>query len=260
MAKQYHIALEKGDVGRYVLLPGDPGRCEAIAAHLDEARFVTQHREYCTWTGTLEGVPVSVTSTGIGGASTAIAVEELRRVGADTFLRVGTCGGMQPDIDVNDLVIATAAIRFDGTSREYLPVEFPAVAHPDAVAALREAAAGLPAPCHMGVVQCKDSFYGQHAPETMPIAGELLAKWEAWKRGGCLASEMESATLFILGSVYRLRTGAVLAVAGNQERYDSFVKEGGKPKPFDGPEPAIRAGVEAVRILIHRDRQSALHQ
>ena len=268
MAKQYHIELEEGDVGRYVLLPGDPGRCESIAARFDDAHFVAMHREYCTYTGTLDGVRVSVTSTGIGGASTAIAVEELYRIGADTFIRVGTCGAMQPEIPVNDIIIASAAIRFDGTSKEYMPIEFPAVAHFDVLKALDEAArtvmTGLGG-SHMGVVQCKDSFYGQHCPQRMPVAPELLYKWNAWIQGGCLASEMESATLFILGSILRLRTGAVLAVAGNQSQGAGVarsVRDAGNDAPSDnktepmeflGTEPAIRTAIEALRLLIKKD-------
>ncbi|MDR1569652.1 MAG: uridine phosphorylase [Oscillospiraceae bacterium] len=263
MAVQYHIACRRGDVGRYVLLPGDPGRCAEIADHFDNPRFISSHREYVTYTGELDGEPVSVVSTGIGGPSTAIAVEELVRCGADTFIRVGTCGGMQPDIPVNDVVIASAAIRFDGTSKEYMPVEFPAVAHYEVLRALDKASGAGERPAHIGVVQCKDSFYGQHDPRRMPIRDELVAKWQAWIEGGCLASEMESATLFILGSVLRLRTGAVLAVAGNQglgtgvaRTVASEAKEGGgqSQTEFRGAEPAIRVAVEALRILIRKDR------
>lgn len=263
MAKQYHIDIAPGDVGRYVLLPGDPGRCEAIARHFDGARHVAQHREYNTYTGSLDGIPVSVVSTGIGGPSTAIAVEELARCGADTFIRVGTCGGMQPHVLVNDIVIASAAIRFDGTSKEYMPVEFPAVADFGVLTALSEAAFASGRQAHIGVVQCKDSFYGQHDPSRMPIRGELLAKWQAWIDGGCLASEMESATLFILGSIMRLRTGAVLAVAGNQSLGSGIainIRDGNDPaappppQDFFGPEPAIAAAVEALRILIRKDK------
>jgi uridine phosphorylase len=245
---QYHVALKKGDIGRYVLLPGDPGRCESIAAHFDNPRHIASHREYVTYTGTLDGASVSVTSTGIGGASTAIAVEELIRCGADTFIRVGTCGGMQPDVAVNDVVIAQAAIRFDGTSKEYIPVEFPAVAHYGVLRALDQAAAISGYNTHIGVVQCKDSFYGQHEPERMPARDMLLSKWRAWTEAGCLASEMESATLFILGSVLKARTGAVLIVAGNQ------VNRKGLPGvEFLGPEPAIKVAVDALRILIKND-------
>ena len=140
---QYHVRLKSGDVGRYVLLPGDPGRCEQIASYLDGARPVAYNREYRTYTGTLLGEKVSVTSTGIGGPSTAIAVEELVKVGADTFIRVGTCGGMNENVLPGSIVIASGAIRAEGTSREYLPIDFPAVAHHQVVCALEQAARAL---------------------------------------------------------------------------------------------------------------------
>jgi len=244
--KQYHIQCGAGDVGEYVLLPGDPGRCSAIARHFNNSVLVASNREYVTYTGTLEGVKVSVVSTGIGGASTAIAVEELVRIGARTFIRVGTCGGMSLDVKVNDIVIANSAIRFDGTTKEYMPVEFPAVADYTVLNALVKAAEQNACRYHIGVVHCKDSFYGQHEPETKPIWYELVNKWEAWKKGGALASEMESSTLFILGSILKIRTGTVLAVAGNQERRKMNLQD----EDFMGTEKAIEIAVNALRLLI----------
>lgn len=249
---QYHIQMKPGDVGRYVLLPGDPGRCEQIASHFDNARLVAYNREYKTYTGTLLGEKVSVTSTGIGGPSTAIAVEELAEIGADTFIRVGTCGGMAREVAPGSIVIASGAIRAEGTSREYLPLEFPAVATHQVTCALEQAAKSLGLTHHIGVVQCKDSFYGQHAPETQPISEELLRRWSAWIKGGCLASEMESSTLFILGNVRRLRTGTVLLVCANQERR----KQGICDPDFHDTEPALKTAVEAVRLLIAEERDS----
>ena len=185
---QYHIGIRHGEVGKYVILPGDPKRCAKIAKYFDNAELVADSREYITYTGYLDGVKVSVTSTGIGGPSAAIALEELVKSGADTFLRVGTCGGMQPEIMGGDIVVATGAIRMEGTSREYAPIEFPAVADLDVVNAFVKAAKASGKDYHVGVVQCKDSFYGQHSPETKPVSYELLNKWEAWKRLGCKAS------------------------------------------------------------------------
>ncbi|MBQ1768327.1 MAG: nucleoside phosphorylase, partial [Oscillospiraceae bacterium] len=163
--KMYHIALSEGDVGRFVIVPGDPGRCEKIARYFASPRLVGQNREYTTYTGTLDGVPVSVTSTGIGGASAAIAMEELTKIGADTFIRVGTCGGINMKVRSSDVVIATGAIRMEGTSREYAPIEYPATADYGVTRALTDAAEALGYTWHAGVVQCKDSFYGQHSPE-----------------------------------------------------------------------------------------------
>lgn len=243
---QHHIQCKQGDVGKYVLLPGDPGRCADISRHFDHPVLVASNREYTTYTGLLDGEKVSVTSTGIGGASTAIAVEELVAIGADTLIRVGTCGGMSPDIRINDLVIANAAIRFDGTSKEYMPLEFPAVSDFAVLNALVQAARGSSLPHHVGVVHCKDSFYGQHEPEKMPLRYELVNKWQAWLDGGTLASEMESSTLFILGSIMKVRTGTILVVAGNQER-----RKAGLPEcSYEGPENAIAVAVEALRLLI----------
>lgn len=195
--KLYHIQVAPGEVGRYVIMPGDPKRCAKIAAYFDDPVLIADNREYVTYTGTLDGVKVSVTSTGIGGPSAAIAMEELYRCGADTFVRIGTCGGMQPEVKSGDVVVATGAIRMEGTSREFAPLEFPAVADLTVTNALVNAAKQKGCPFHTGVVQCKDSFYGQHEPETKPVSYELMNKWEAWKRLGCLASEMELSLIHI---------------------------------------------------------------
>ena len=160
--KEYHIGVGAGDVGRYVILPGDPGRCEKIAQYLDYPVKIAENREFVTYTGELCGEKVSVTSTGIGGPSAAIAMEELYRCGADTFVRIGTCGGIQPEVKSGDVVIATGAVRMEGTSKEYAPIEFPAIADLDITNALRASARELGQTCHVGVVQCKDAFYGQH--------------------------------------------------------------------------------------------------
>ena len=192
---QYHLQIRKGDVGRYVILPGDPKRCAKIAKYFDRAELVADNREYITYTGYLDGEKVSVTSTGIGGPSASIALEELVKSGADTFVRIGTCGGIDLEVKGGDIVVSTGAIRMEGTSREYAPIEYPAVPDLDVVNALVDAAKELDYPCHAGVVECKDSFYGQHEPEVKPVSYELTQKWEAWKRMGCKASEMESAAL-----------------------------------------------------------------
>ncbi len=152
----YHIQLKKGDVGRYILLPGDPGRCEKIAQFFDNPRFVTSNREYTTYTGSLLGEKVSVVSTGIGSPSAAIAMEELIAIGADTFIRVGTSGGMQPEVKTGDVAIITGAIRDEGTTKQYLPCEFPAVANLDVVIALREGAVRAGIPFHLGISHSKD--------------------------------------------------------------------------------------------------------
>lgn len=248
--KQYHIQVGKGEVGRYVIMPGDPKRCEKIAQYLENPILIADNREYVTYTGTLDGVKVSVTSTGIGGPSAAIAMEELCRCGADTFIRVGTCGGMQTEVKSGDIVIATGAIRMEGTSREYAPIEFPAVADITITNALTKVAKEKEYSYHVGVVQCKDSFYGQHEPETKPVSYELQNKWEAWKRLGCLASEMESAALFIVASYLKVRVGSCFLVVANQERE----KQGLENPVVHDTDMAIQTAIEAVRNLIREDK------
>ena len=248
---QYHLQIRPGDVGRYVILPGDPKRCAKIAKHFDQAELVADSREYVTYTGYLDGEKVSVTSTGIGGPSASIALEELVLCGADTFIRVGTCGGIELDVKGGDIVIATGAIRMEGTSREYAPIEYPAVADFDVVNALVQASKKLEQTYHVGVVQCKDAFYGQHSPETKPVSYELLNKWEAWKRMGCKASEMESAALFIAASHLRVRCGSNFLVVGNQERNALGMEN---PIIHD-TEAAIQVAVEAIRILIKAEKE-----
>jgi len=247
--KQYHIGVGKGDVGRYVFLPGDPKRCEKIAKYFDQPVKVGDSREFVTYTGYLNGVKVSVTSTGVGGPSASIAMEELVACGADTFIRVGTCGGMDMNVQSGDLVIATGAIRMEGTSKEYAPIEYPAVADLDMVNALVEGAKRVNASYHTGVVECKDAFYGQHRPETLPNGQDLLRKWNAWLGMGCKASEMESAALFIVAGYLHVRCGTTLLVVANQER-----EKQGLPNPqVHDTDLAIRSAIEAVKYLIETD-------
>ena len=225
LERQYHINCVPGDVGRYCILPGDPGRCEAIAALFDDARFVSLNREYAVYTGTLLGEKVSVCSTGIGGPSAAIAMEELTAIGADTFVRVGTCGGIDLDVRSGDIVVATGAVRFEGTSREYAPIEFPAVADFTIAAALAQAARAMGKTCHTGIVQCKDSFYGQHSPGRMPVSFELL----------------------------NVRCGSCFHVVWNQEREAAGLDQ----QMSEDTSAAVRVGVEALKLLIEQDREQA---
>ena len=201
---QYHLQIRRGDVGRYVILPGDPKRCQKIAEHFDDAKLVADSREFVTYTGYLDGEKVSVTSTGIGGPSASIAMEELVRCGADTFIRVGTCGGIDLEVKGGDIVVATGAVRMEG----------------------------------------------QHEPDRMPVSYELINKWEAWKRMGCKASEMESAALFIVAAHLRVRCGSEFLVMGNQERNALGMEN---PIVHD-TEAAIRIAVAALRRLIQEDK------
>lgn len=248
--EQYHIGLKNGDAGKYVLLPGDPKRCKKIAEYFDNAELIADKREYITYTGYLSGEKVSVTSTGIGGPSAAIALEELVNIGAETFIRVGTCGGIDTDVKSGDLVIATGAVRMEGTSREYAPIEFPAVADFDVTTAIVQACKNINQNYHVGIVQCKDSFYGQHNPEKSPVSYELLNKWQAWKKLGCKASEMESAALFTAGSALKIKIGSIFLTVANQEREKLNLEN---PVVHD-TDTAIKAAIEALKILISNDR------
>ena len=249
IGKQFHIRCVEGDVGRYVFLPGDPGRCESIAAHFEHPVHVGMNREYNIYTGSLCGQKVSVCSTGIGGPSAAIAMEELHNIGADTFIRVGTCGGIDLDVEPGDVVVASGAIRYEHTSLEYAPIEFPAVPDFGVTAALKEAAETLGYRTHVGVVQCKDSFYGQHSPEKSPVSYDLLHKWESWKRLGVKASEMESAALFVVASALHVRCGSCFHVIWNQERE----KAGLFMKMTEDTSGAVRVGIEAMKRIIRQD-------
>lgn len=217
-------------------MPGDPGRVETIAAFLDHPVKMASHREYVTYTGALDGVKVSVTSTGIGGPSAAIAVEELIAAGADTFIRIGTAGMIQDYFNLNDCIIATGAVRDEGTTRQYIPLAYPAVAHYQVVAALQYAAEKCGKVSHIGIVQSKDAFYGEAEPESMPNEDMLRSQWKAWKRGQVLASEMEAAALFVVSSIRKARAGCVLNNRGDMKE-------------------TIAVAVEAVRYLIGADRK-----
>ncbi len=250
----HHIGLRPGEVGRYVLLPGDPGRCALIASRFDDARLVAKNREYETWTGALDGVPVSVTSTGIGCPSAAIAVEELVKAGADTFIRVGTSGGMQPGMQTGELAIVSAAIRDEGTSTHYLPIEFPALADLDVVLALREAARRTGALARVGVSQSKDSFYAELEPDRQPVAPQLREQWNAYIAGGAISSEMEAAAIFIVASILRVRAGGVMVCFGAP---DMTPEEAAASAGRFTLEPLLDTAVEALRVLIARDAETA---
>ncbi len=248
--KMHHINMKQGDVGRYVLLPGDPGRSEIIAQAFDTCEFVTSNREYTTYTGTVLGEKVSLMSTGIGCPSTSIGIEELRLLGADTFIRVGTSGALRTDMRIGDLAIITGAIRDEGTTIQYMPIEFPAIPDLQVANALVQAAEKLDQTYFTGITQSKDSFYGQHQPERMPVDKHLLERWKAWKMGGTICSEMEAAALFILGSIYKLRTGGVMLITGNQESGEQVEDRNWNMKGL------VNTAVEALKIIIQSDKKN----
>ena len=248
---QYHIRCKQGDVARYVLLPGDPARVAMISGRWAAGREIANEREHVTATGTLrDGGPISATSTGAGGGSTASAVEELIAIGADTFIRVGTCAAIQPQIECGDVVIHTGAVRLDGTSPQYVRMEYPATAHHLLVLAQVQAAERLGVRYHLGVSASTASFYsGQGRPGwngyTQTWIEELLPDLQ---RAGVLTFEMEAATIFTMLGLYGLRGGSICAVVANRVT-EAFVKE--------GVETAIDVANEAVRILQEWDEQTA---
>ena len=249
--RKYHVGLSKGEVGEYVLVPGDPGRTPMIAKYLDDAREVAFNREYRTFTGSLGGMPVSTISSGMGGPSVAIAIEELSELGVHTFLRVGTCGAAQPEIKMGDLVIALASVRTEGTPTGYVPLEYPAVASLDVVNALVEAAKAAGAPHHLGVIRSVDALYSDLVPDSMPRAKQLNEELEMWSRAGVLCNEMESSTLFVVARIRRVRAGTInLCVdelgAGEIHHVDPMFMD-----------RMLKVAVDAIRRLIKQDQIAA---
>jgi uridine phosphorylase len=246
---QYHLMIKPGDVAKYVLLPGDPERVPIIARFWDKAWHVASHREYVTYSGYYKGVFISATSTGIGAPATAIAFEELARVGAEVFIRVGTTGALRRDVSVGDVVISTGAVRMEGTSRHYVMPEYPAVASYDVVLALIDAAESLGVRYHVGLTASSDSFYvGQERPgfrDYLPPFQKGLIDY--LRSVNVLNFEMEASLIFTLANIYRLRAGAVCAAIANRET--------GEFKPGAGVEDAIRVANEAVKILYEWDEE-----
>lgn len=242
--KQYHIGLKKGDVGKYVLLPGDPGRVPLIASYFDEAKEVAFNREYRTFTGMVDGIKISSTSTGIGCPSTAIAIEELIKVGAEVFIRIGTAGALQRYMGLGDLAISTGAVREEGTSRQYVPLSYPAVADLDVTYALREGAKRLGMKYHCGINHCKDAFFIESEKDSipLPIEEENKALWNAWERSNVISTAMESAALFVVSSIRKVQAGEILAIIGLTYDDTPIVAK-------VGVEEAIKVAIEAVKIL-----------
>lgn len=244
--KEYHLGLGKGEVGRYVLLPGDPGRVPKIASYFDEAKEMAFNREYRTFTGSIDGIKISATSTGIGCPSTAICVEELIKCGADTFIRVGTAGGLQPEIEIGDVVITTATVREEGTTRQYVPLEYPAVADLEVSVALRDAAMILGFRYHVGIGHTKDAFYTEGITD-LPLKEQCRSRWKAWERANVLSTSMEAAALYVISSIKRVRAGEVLAVIGLTYKDEPIVAK-------VGIDEAIKVAIEAVKTLAAQDR------
>ncbi|SDD05104.1 nucleoside phosphorylase [Natrinema hispanicum] len=204
MATQPHLLVDDGELTDIALIPGDPGRVDRIADHCDEAETIAQNREYKVVNATYEGRELTICSTGIGCPSAAIAIEELANVGVETFLRVGTTGALQSDIEIGDMIVATGAAKNEGTTKRYEAVEYPAVPDYDALSALVDAAEANDEDVHVGPVTSDDAFYAE--------TGDTVDDWED---AGLLAVEMEAAAVFSLARRKGLRAGAICTVDGN---------------------------------------------
>ena len=253
--RQFHIKAKQGEIGRYCILPGDEDRVPVIAAYLENAKQIAKNREFNVYTGYLNGEMVTVCSTGIGGPSAAIAVEELVKCGADTFIRVGTSGGVDLKVWGGDLVIASAAIRGEGTTYEYLPKDYPAVADFEVIEALKSSAETLSTDedgnrYHIGVVHSKDSFYGEVEPDNSPVGEDIKYRWDAYLKCGCLTSEMECAAVYAASIARRARCGAVLTAIWNVER-----SKAGLPDNITNDSTrAIKCVIGAIERLIEADK------
>mgnify|MGYP000630133337 FL=1 len=254
--KMMHIGLEPGEVGRYVFLPGSPERTEKIAAYFDNPKEIAYNRDFRTFVGELDGVKVAVTSTGIGGPSAAIAVEELHQCGADTMLRVGTCASTSEKVSLGDVVIPNGAVRMEGVSTHYLPIEYPAVPDFQVVKAVEQAAQKLEFPYNVGVTITKASFYTQTTPETKPVGPELVYKWQAYEKGGATSTSMECSVLFCVGASLGIRTSSVMISATNFGEYSNDADD----YPSGWEERAIEVGIEAMKIMIRKDKAAANKQ
>jgi len=262
MARQYHIQLDEGECAPYVLLPGDPGRVEAIAAVWDSAEKLAANREYVSYRGVYKGMPISCTSTGIGGASTAIAMEELARVGARVFLRVGTCGAFQKQVKDGDLVIFDSAARYDGTSRTYAPLEFPAVADFSVLQACVQAAGSLGVRYHVGCTRSHDGLYARHPEPEASYNSYWQSDWKEHyrdlERMRILASEMEAGVVLTLARLWGLRAGGMAVSVINMLHAEEAKNDYGPGKDFDASADTVltlaRVGSDSLRILYAQDQ------
>lgn len=250
--KMMHIGVTKDQIGKYVFLPGSPERSLKISQYFDDPVEVGRNREYLSFTGKLEGTPVTVTSTGIGGPSTAIAVEELAQCGAHTMIRVGTCASTSLSVEIGDIVIPNGAVRMEGVGNHYLPIEFPAVPNYHLMKELEAAAIKLGFTPKIGVTISKASFYSQIAPETKPVANELINKWNAYEAGGAISTEMESSPLFLVAASLGIRAATVLVSATNYKKYSNDDRH----YPRDWEHRAIETAITAMREIIKKDKEN----
>lgn len=251
--KMLHIALTKNDVGKYAFLPGSPERALKISKYFDNPVKVGQNREHTSYTGYLNGVKVTVTSTGMGGPSTAITVEELAKLGVTTFIRIGTCASTSEEVEIGDIVIPNGSVRMEGTSTHYTPIEFPAIPDYFLLKEIENAAIKLGYKYNVGPTITKASFYTQTEAETKPVRYELINKWKAYEESGATSTEMESSILFSVTSTLKgTRSATVLVSATNYKAYSSDAKT----YPSNTEERAILTGIEAMKSIIEQDKKN----
>ena len=223
MALMYHIKAAPGDIAPYVLLPGDPKRVPLVAALWDEAHLVGDNREHCTYTGTYKGMPITCTSTGMGCPSTAIAMEELARCGATTFLRMGTCGSMQPYVKQNDICVFDSACRFEGTTKMYVPTEYPAVANHQMVEGIIQSLETSGLPYHVGTSRCVDAIFTYRPEPETSFHNYHPHNWDSFltdlAQANVIAGEMESSAVLVLSRIWGLRGAALCIAVGDLMQY-----------------------------------------
>ena len=246
-----HTNLCKSEVCRYALLPGSPQRVERIANYLENPVKIRVNREYETWMGNLEGEKVLVMSTGMGGPSTAIGIEELYELGCDTMIRVGSCATTSMEVKRGDVVIPMASVRMEGTAIHYAPIEYPATPTIEVFDAIREAGKASGYPCRVGTVICRDFFYSQYDNQEEPASYYIKPRYEAYKMMGAIATEMETATMFIAGARLKARVGACMVCATDYVKSENV----NKTYPIDYEPRAIEIGVEAMRRIILSDKE-----
>lgn len=249
--KMLHTGVRVGEIGRYVLIPGSVERASLIANYFENPRLLIHNREFLTYVGRLDDIPVAVTSTGIGGPSMAITVEELHQCGADTFIRVGSCASVSPIAGIGDVMVPCGAVRMEGLGEHFLPLEFPAVPDYQTFCCMVAAAKHCGYPYNAGITITKDSYYTEASPQTKPVAEELIYKWKAYEKSGATNTSMECAPLFLMGAAMKLRTASVMICATNFNSYSNDDKN----YPREWENRAIEVAIEGLRRLIRHDRE-----
>ena len=249
--KMMHVGTSKGQISKYVFLPSSPERAEKIASYLDNSEEIAYNREYHSFKGYLDGVEVTVCSTGMGGPSLTIAIEELAECGAETMIRVGTCNSTSEKLDRNEVLIPNGAVRMETVSNHFSPVEYPAVPDSDVLDALAEAAEKVGVENKVGIVITRANFHTMFQKDKRPWGSEIRARWNAYEAGGALGSDVTTSPLLVAASNLGLRAGSVL---GCSSAYGCYSDDYDEWDPLC-EENAIKVAIEAMRIIIAEDNR-----